>query len=402
LSPVGQTVRFYRPFMPMSGGIFFCLFGVGASLATLPFYVSQQLHGSKREVGIVVAGVSVAVVISRPVAGRFADGHGYKRVMIIGTLTCTLAGAAYFGGRNVPILVCVRILNGIGEGTTYTAGAAWLVSLCPPERRGRIVGMYGIYMWLGTTLGALFGTVAMHLGGFSAVWALCTAVGAAGFLSVVSAPVPARPAGGARARSSILPASTVVPGIALSLAALGYGALAAFVVLDMAARGVSDGIAAFTAFGFTYVGVRLVIGHLPDRLRTQQVALWSALVEAVGLIVVAVATNLTVVIVGGLIMGAGLSLLFPSLALLVINRTEPSQQGAALGAFTSFWDIGVAVGGPFAALIFSLAGGYPAIYFVMAGCAVASALLSVARARMVHPQPPAPAYQPSVPAEPEA
>jgi uncharacterized membrane protein YjjB (DUF3815 family) len=42
-------------------------------------------------------------------------------------------------------------------------------------------------MWLGTTLGALFGTVAMHLGGFSAVWALCTAAAAADFLSVVSA-----------------------------------------------------------------------------------------------------------------------------------------------------------------------------------------------------------------------
>jgi predicted MFS family arabinose efflux permease len=116
-------------------------------------------------------------------------------------------------------------------------------------------------------------------------------------------------------------------------------------------------------------------------------------VEAVGLVVVAVAvaTNLPVVIVGGLIMGAGLSLLFPSLALLVINRTEPSQQGAALGAFTSFWDIGVAVGSPVAGLIASLSG-YPAIYFVMAGCAVASALLSLARDRAVHPQPaPAPA-----------
>jgi MFS family permease len=83
LSPAGQTIRFYRPFMPMFGGIFFCLFGVGASLATLPFYVLQQLHGSKVEVGIVVAGISVAAVVSRPVAGRFADTRGYKWVMII-------------------------------------------------------------------------------------------------------------------------------------------------------------------------------------------------------------------------------------------------------------------------------------------------------------------------------
>ncbi len=51
---------------------------------------------------------------------------------------------------------------------------------------------------------------------------------------------------------------------------------------------------------------------------------------------VAMAPDLPVVILGGLVMGAGLSLLFPSLALIVINRTDKSQQGAALGAFTSF------------------------------------------------------------------
>jgi hypothetical protein len=62
-------------------------------------------------------------------------------------------------------------------------------------------------MWLGTTLGALFGTVAMHLGGFSAVWALCTAAAAADFLSVVSAPAPACPAGG----HDIAPAPPCVP-----------------------------------------------------------------------------------------------------------------------------------------------------------------------------------------------
>ena len=75
--------------------------------------------------------------------------------------------------------------------------------------------------------------------------------------------------------------------------------------------------------------------------------------EAVGLLIVALAPDLAVVIIGGLVMGAGLSLLFPSLALIVINHTDASQQGAALGAFTSFWDVGIAVGAPVAGLIAS-------------------------------------------------
>jgi MFS family permease len=390
MRPAGQTLGFYRPFLPMFGGIFFCLLGVGASLATLPFFVLQHLHGSKVEVGVVVAAISVAAVVTRPVAGRLADRHGYKLLMLGGTVICTLAGAGYYGAANVPILVAVRILHGIGEGTVYTAGAAWLVGLCPAARRGRVVGLYGIYMWLGITLGALFGTLAMHLIGFSGVWGLCVAAGAAGFACVIVKKRPPRPEG-TRARAAILPVSTIVPGIALSLAALGYAALAAFVALHMMARGVANGIAAFNAFGFTYVGVRLFIGHVPDRLGPRQVAFWSALVEAVGLVIVAAAPDLVVVVIGGLVMGAGLSLLFPSLALVVINRTDRSQQGAALGAFTSFWDVGIAVGAPAAGLIAS-GFGYTAIYYVMAACAVASAAVSLAKwvpGRAVVARPPA-------------
>ena len=166
-----------------------------------------------------------------------------------------------------------------------------------------------------------------------------------------------------------------MPGLSVSLAALGYAALAAFVSLHMLARGVSNGIAAFDAFGFTYIGVRLFIGNVPDRLGPRLVAFWSAIVEAAGLVIVALATSLVTVVIGGLVIGAGLSLLFPSLALLVINRAPDAQRGAALGAFTSFWDVGIAVGAPASGLIASLTN-YADIYYVMAVCAVGSALLA--------------------------
>lgn len=153
--------------------------------------------------------------------------------------------------------------------------------------------------------------------------------------------------------------------------------------LHLAARGVSNGIAAFNAFGVTYIGVRLVIGNLPDRLGARRVAVCSGLIEAAGLILVALAHSLLVAVAGGLIIGAGLSLLFPSLALLVINRTEAAHQGAALGAFTSFWDLGVAVGGPVAGVIASIASiaSYPAVFYVVTGCALVSAAVSASGTR---------------------
>ena len=374
MRPSGQTLLFYRPFLPMFGGIFCCLLGTGATLATVPFFVLRQLHGGNVEVGVGVAALSIAAVVTRPIAGSLADRHGYKVVMLSGTVICVLASIAYYGAGNIGLLLAVRVLHGIGEGTVYTSGAAWLVHLCPAERRGRVVGLYGIFMWLGITLGTLAGTVAMRVSGFPAVWGFCAIAAAAGTASVAVKKAPPRPeaAGGL---GNLLPKAAVVPGLAVSLAGLGYAALAAFVSLHMLAHGVANGIAAFDAFGFTYIGVRLFIGNVPDRLGPRLVAFWSAIVEAVGLVIVAVATNLITVIIGGLVIGAGLSLLFPSLALIVINRAPESQRGAALGAITSFWDVGIAVGAPMSGLIASLTN-YTDIYFVMAVCAVCSACLA--------------------------
>src|ERR1700760_3824597 len=115
----------YRPVLPLYGGIFFSLLGIGASLATVPFFVLRRLHGGNVAAGLAVAMLSVAVVIARPVAGRLADRHGDKLVMICGTVICLLTGLAYYGAASIGLLIAIRVLHGVGEGTVYTAGAAW-------------------------------------------------------------------------------------------------------------------------------------------------------------------------------------------------------------------------------------------------------------------------------------
>jgi MFS family permease len=51
------------------------------------------------------------------------------------------------------------------------------------------------------------------------------------------------------------------------------------------------------------------------------------------------------------IAGAGLSLLIPSVTSLVTEAADPRELTAAVGAVTSAWDLGVAVGGPLGGLV---------------------------------------------------
>jgi MFS family permease len=89
-----------------------------------------------------------------------------------------------------------------------------------------------------------------------------------------------------------------------------------------------------------------------------------------------VAPNLPVALLGSVVMGVGFSLLHPSLALMVMNRTEKSKQGAAIGAYTSFWDLGLTVWGPLTGAV-ATGLGYPAVFFVGAACAAAATAVAL-------------------------
>ncbi len=368
----------FAPYMPLYVGVFFCFLGIGASLTTVPFYVLDVLRRHEGiAVGTAVALLSLAVVIARPVAGRLADRYGYKLIMLAGALTCALAGALYAVASSFELVLAVRVLHGVGEALTFQAGLTWLSRIVPQDRRGQLMGLLGVAMWSGITLGGLTAPLVMHAAGFTAVWVFCALTPLIGLAVIASKPKPDQEY--ANTRHAIFPPSALIPGIALALASAGYVALASFVALHLAQRGIANGIVAFNAFGFTYVGVRLKWGRLSDTVGPYRVAFWSGLVEALGLLLVGIAPNLVVAVIGGLVMGAGLSLLFPALTLVVMDNTEKAQHGTALGMYTSFWDLGLAAGAPLAGFIAGL-WGYPAIYFVMLALAVVSGLLGSQKA----------------------
>ncbi len=67
---------------------------------------------------------------------------------------------------------------GAGEGSVFTAGSAWIVDLAPPERRGRVIGLYGLAVWSGLSLGPLIGELFLHASGYTLVWLFAGALAA--------------------------------------------------------------------------------------------------------------------------------------------------------------------------------------------------------------------------------
>ena len=309
------------------GGLFCGYLGLSCVIPVLPAYAADKLHAADVVVGLVITATALTALLIRPFAGALADQHGLHPVIRTGALIVGAGGGLYFLPLGVAGLVGVRLLLGVGEAALFTAGAAWTVSLAPHDRRSQLIGLYGVSMWGGISLGTLAGASLLHVS-YAAVWWFSVLAPLAGVGLISTVPVrrtpPAVTAGapGVAPRAStaerrsissmLLLRPALLPGTALALAAAGYAGLAAFVVLLLRARGIGSGVIVLAGYSAVYAGTRLFIGRLPDKLGPRRVAAWSGAGEAIGLLIIAVAPDLPVAVIGGLIMGVGFSLLYPS------------------------------------------------------------------------------------------
>jgi len=354
----------------------FAFIATGAALPVLPTYVHGPLHSGDIAVGIVVGSFAVTSVVCRPIAGRQADRRGRRAVLVAGSLALALGGLLYIFSSSVITLVLARLMVGAGEGSVYTAGATWVVDLAPVNRRGLALGMFGLAVWGGLSLGPVAGELLRSSSGYDAVWILTAALPLAGAAIAVRLPEPSRPPQSGRPIPLLhFPRSARRPAFALALANIGYAALAGFIVLDLRKQGIGGGATVFTAFAVSVFASRLIFGRVPDRFGARVTATGAGLVEALGLIVIALAHSLPVALLGAIVVGAGFSMMFPSLALMVVDDVHDEHRGSAMGTFTAFFDIGVGAGGPLSGATASLAG-YPAVFVLASVAALGTAGLA--------------------------
>ena len=372
-----------RSFAGVFAATFCGLVAVGAVLPVLPRYIHGPLDSGDVAVGVVIGAYAITGLLLRPVAGRLADTRGRKPTVLAGAVLVALSGLLYLPSLGIAGLLVARLILGAGEGAVYTAGSAWIVDLAPEERRGRVLGLYGLAVWGGLSVGPLVGELLLDLGGYTAVWIAAGTLPLLGALIALSARDPFVPLAQAEPHPLIAP-EAVGPGFAIALASFGYAAVATFIVLHLESRGVGHGATVFAAFAAMIVLTRLVLGDLPDRVGAAPVAIAATVGEAFGLLLIAVAHSLPVAILGGLAMGAAFSLLNPSLMLIALGRVSQQARGAAMGTYTAFFDAGVGLGAPIAGVVAALTSYEGAFFFAAAVC-LASALMILARLRPARP-----------------
>jgi MFS family permease len=114
--------------------------------------------------------------------GKLADIHGRKRVFLAGIITFNASTLIATLSPSMAWLIAARVVEGTGAAMIFGTGVAILTSVFPPGERGRALGLTVSAVYLGLSVGPVFGgVITQHLGwrsvfifglviGLSAVW----------------------------------------------------------------------------------------------------------------------------------------------------------------------------------------------------------------------------------------
>jgi MFS family permease len=105
----------------------------GAVLSFLPLFVQDRQLGNP---GLYFIVYSIAVIIARPVSGKWSDRFGRAQVIIPGMLLLTTAMTLLAYATSIPWLLSVAALQGLGFGTVQPALMAFCVDRATEQDRG--------------------------------------------------------------------------------------------------------------------------------------------------------------------------------------------------------------------------------------------------------------------------
>ncbi len=348
--------------------------GTGILNALVPTFVVDELGGTEATAGTVMGSIAITSLLSRPFFGRTADRYGSRRILLMGTLLSVFSMAIMrLGPESVVTVVVSRLVLGSGMSAMFTGSTLLAVTLAPPMRQGQAASLMLVSVHVGLGIGPILGLRILDRWSYDRVWVV---VGLLALLStIVVSQLGAHPGDPDAEPAPLVHRAALVPGIVTFFGVFAFNGFLTFASLYGREVGVQDIALLFTAASGTIVVVRLLAGHIPDRIGPIRAGTGALLLTFVATLVLAFWQEPAGAFAGAILLAGGLSLQSPSFIPLAIADVPDRERGSAMATFTGFYDIAGAVIGPLLGLIVAGVSYRAAFLFTGAMSLVALALL---------------------------
>ncbi|WAJ37610.1 MFS transporter [Pseudomonas sp. GOM7] len=147
------------------------LASIGTSIANIALpQVAEAFPAPFAQIQAVVVAYLATLTLTVVGAGRLADRHGAKPMLVLGL--ALFAGSSLFCALapHLWLLVAARALQGVGAAFLMTLAMTLMRQNASEESVGRAMGLLGTVSALGTALGPALGGLLIPLGGWRALF----------------------------------------------------------------------------------------------------------------------------------------------------------------------------------------------------------------------------------------
>jgi MFS family permease len=373
---------------------------VGLERTILPPIAEQDFHLAAKTAVlsfIVVFGVTKA--LTNYGAGRLSDRYGRKIVLVAGWLGAAPVPFLLMWAPNWGWVLLANALLGVSQGLTWSTTVIMKIDLAGPARRGLAMGLNefaGYFAVAGSALAT--GLLAARYGLRPQPFYLGIVFVAAGLTlsafvvketrhhAKAEAKLRATPASEAPSQREIFWRTTLLDANLSSVSQAGLVnnlndgmAWGLFPLLFAAARMDLAQIGTLAAvYPATWGIAQLFTGAWSDSVGRKWLIASGMWIQALGIAVVVLANTFGLFVMGGVLLGVGTAMVYPTLLAAIGDVAHPSWRASAVGVYRLWRDLGYAVGALLAGIVAD-ALGLPAAMWIVAALTFASGLVVAIR-----------------------
>lgn len=322
-------------------------------LVHMPGYLSD-LGATEALIGILYSVSAVISLAFRPVLGRILDlTHRRTVLLVTGVLNVVVVLALMTTSVWGPYLWALFLVQRALQIALFTTMLTYGADSIPIENRTQGLAIFGLSGLFPIALGGYAGDVVISTVGFGGLFALAASAAALSWLMVTRLPIlpvrgeqPRRSFWAALAQKNLLPLW-----LATLLFSFGLESLFTFTRTYVDDRGVGTAGLFFAVYGGAAAVTRIFGGSRYDRIPHRPLVVMSISLYGVGLLVMAVAQSVPLLVVAAASAGTAHGAAFPILSSQVVNRARVSERGSAVATFTSIFDIALLLGAPAVGLL---------------------------------------------------
>jgi MFS family permease len=321
------------------------LTALSAIVPTLPIFLARS-GSNEREIGVLIGILGFSSLVSRFLVGGALTKYSERSVMMFGSLLFALTFLAFIVLRPFWPFFAVRLVQGLAIACIDTAAFALIIKAIPLTYRGQGIGYLLVAPPLSLAIAPALSIALINRYSFTFLFLACAGLSLWSLLlswKVKKQEIAAPDVDALNHGTRFIEWKIVAPATTSFIQSFIWGDLVTFVPLYAIQRGIINPGHFFTAIAIMMIVGRALGGRIIDTQSKEKIILTFICTGMITMVVLSFSMTLPMFIFVGLLWGTGHALLVPAFMTYSFEHAG-SSDGAAVGTFRAFSDLGQALG----------------------------------------------------------